>query len=86
MCVVFAFLDTPVTLLILGTLAVLLFGEQLPEVVQSIRKGVGDVAKEMRGIQKEIKDAVKSPASIEPSASRPESKDQEATVSKSEPP
>ena len=49
---VFAFLDNPVTMLVLGALAVLLFGERLPEVARSIGKGLMEVKKGSRAFSR----------------------------------
>ena len=54
MCPVFAFLDNPLMLLMLGALAVLLFGERLPEVARSFGKGLMEFKNGVRGIQQEI--------------------------------
>ena len=87
---VFAFLDNPVTMLALGALAVLLFGERLPEVARSIGKGLMEVKKGMHGIQQEIENAVNSATTIDTTSSHssyqePEDR-QEATAPKFEPP
>ena len=87
MCPVFALLGTPTTLLILGAVAALLFGERLPEVVRTLGKGLWEVKNGVRGIQEEIEDAVKSAVSVEPSARRQESeKHEEVPPPKIEPP
>ena len=87
---VFAFLvDSPVTMLIIGALAVLLFGERLPEVARSIGKGLMEVKKGMHGIQQEIENAVHSATTVDtPSHSpyqEPEGRE-ESTAPKFEPP
>lgn len=84
---VFAFLDNPVTMLILGALAVLLFGERLPEVARSIGKGLMEVKKGVHGIQREIEDAVNSAVTVDtsPRYQEPEERE-EATAPKFEPP
>jgi sec-independent protein translocase protein TatA len=88
---VFGFLDNPVTLLVLGALAVLLFGERLPEVARSIGKGLMEVKKGVHGIQQEIENAVNSATQVDASSghSSPyqEPADrEEATAPKFEPP
>ena len=88
MCPLFAFgLESPTTLLILGALAVLLFGERLPEVARSIGKGLTEVKNGVRGIQKEIESAVSSATSIDttPRYREPEQRE-ESTAPKFEPP
>lgn len=79
--------ESPTTMLILGALAVLLFGERLPEVARSIGKGLMEVKDGVRGIQKEIESAVSSATSIDttPRYREPE-KREEATAPKFEPP
>ena len=61
----FAFLDNPVMLLVLGAIAVMLFGERLPEVARSFGKGLMEIKSGIRGIQQEIEDAVTSATSVE---------------------
>jgi sec-independent protein translocase protein TatA len=88
MCPVFAFvLDNPLMMLFLGALAVLLFGERLPEVARSFGKGFMELQNGVRGIQREIENAVNSATSIDTSAptQRPEERE-EATAPKFEPP
>jgi sec-independent protein translocase protein TatA len=46
-------------LLILGVLAVLLFGERLPEVARTVGKSLMEFKKMMSGFENEIRDAVK---------------------------
>lgn len=65
-----AFLDpNPFTLLVLGLLAVLLFGERLPEVASSFGKRLIDLKKGMRNIQDEIRGAIDSAANTSSSTS-----------------
>ena len=85
----FAFLDpSPTTLLILGALAVLLFGERLPEVARSVGKGFMEFKKGMQGIEQEIRTAVDSATSSVASAVRLDdaAEREEATAPKFEPP
>jgi sec-independent protein translocase protein TatA len=67
MCPVFASLDNPVMLLLLGALAVLLFGERLPEVARSFGRGLMEFRKGMHGIQDEIRSAIDSAVSTDAS-------------------
>jgi sec-independent protein translocase protein TatA len=88
MCPLFAFgFESPTTMLILGALAVLLFGERLPEVARPFGKGLMEVRKGMRGIKQEIESAVSSATSIDPAPryQEPENRE-EATAPKYEPP
>ncbi len=83
----FAFLDSPVMMLILGVIAVLLFGERLPEVARSVGKGLMEFKRGIRSIQEDIEGAINSAAST-PTVSRhdePEERE-EATAPKFEPP
>jgi sec-independent protein translocase protein TatA len=51
----FALFDiSPVTLMILGVLAVLLFGDRLPEVARSVGKYLMEFKKGMRNIEQEL--------------------------------
>ena len=83
----FAFLDNPLMLLVLGAIAVMLFGERLPEVARSFGKGLMEIKSGIRGIQQEIEDAVSSATSVDASQpyGEPEERE-EATAPKFEPP
>ena len=83
----FAFLDNPVMMLILGALAVLLFGERLPEVAKSFGKQFMELKNGVHGIQREIENAVNSATSIDTPSRYQEPEDrEEATAPKFEPP
>jgi sec-independent protein translocase protein TatA len=83
----FAFLDNPVMILLLGALAVLLFGERLPEVARSFGKGFMELKNGVHGIQREIENAVNSATSIDTPNRYQEPEDrEEATAPKFEPP
>jgi len=95
MCPVFAFLDNPLMLIFFGALAVLLFGERLPEVARSFGKGLMELKKGVRDIQDEIHGAINSAvdsstksSTSSSSASRYEepADREEATAPKFEPP
>ncbi len=90
MCPLFAFLDSPLEMLILIVLAVLLFGERLPEVAQTWGKKLIELKKGIHSIQQEIQNAVNEAASVEPPPKHsdyeePEDRE-EATAPKFEPP
>lgn len=87
MCPLFALIDSPMMMLILGAIAVMLFGERLPEVARSFGKQFMEVKNGMRGIQREIENAVTSATSVDTSKrySEPEERE-EATAPKFEPP
>jgi sec-independent protein translocase protein TatA len=87
----FAFDLSPSTLLILGVIAVLLYGERLPEVARSFGKGLMELKKGVRNIQDEVEGAINSAASTSSTAaaSHPYEQPQEheeATAPKFEPP
>ena len=87
MCPVFAFLNNPVLLLVLGAIAVMLYGERLPEVARSFGKGLMEVKNGVRGLQREIEDAVNSATSVDTSSKYQEFEDrEEATAPKFDPP
>ena len=85
----FAFLDNPVMMLILGVIAVLLFGERLPEVARSVGKGLMELKKGIRSIQDDVEGAINSATSDSISTAshyeEPEERE-EATAPKFEPP
>ncbi len=60
-----AFLDSlnPVTMMMIGVIALLLFGERLPEVGRSLGKKLMDFKKNVEGIQQEIRTAATSATS-----------------------
>lgn len=90
MCPLLAFLDSPATLMVLGVLAVLLFGERLPEVARTVGKYFMDFKRGVRGIQDEIQSAIHAADSVEPNRSSPRfappEDREEATAPKFEPP
>ena len=57
---IFAFDISPSTLLILGLLAVLLFGERLPEVARSAGKWFMDVKRNVDGLKSEVRGTIDS--------------------------
>ena len=90
MSVCFAFIAPgPMDMLIIGVIAVLLFGKRLPEVGRSVGKGILEFKKGLRGIEEELHRATY--ASMESSSSSSSVSDevvdrQEATAPKFEPP
>ena len=88
MCPLFAIFDLgPGSLVIIGVIAVLLFGERLPEVARSVGKWFMEFKKEVRGFETDIRgaiDAADSPPSVA-EYEVPEDRD-EATAPKFEPP
>lgn len=90
----FAFDLSPSTLLIIGVIAVLLFGERLPEVARSVGKGLMEFKKGIRNLQDEVEGAINSAASgtphntstITPPHRHDPEEREEATAPKFEPP
>lgn len=81
----------PYELLVVGVIALLLFGKRLPEVARSLGKGIVEFKKGMSGIEDEIKGASSSSYSPPPQQSqrRPEPRsprESELTAPKFEPP
>lgn len=75
----------PMELIIVGIVALLLFGKRLPEVARSLGKGITEFKKGVRGIEDEVDTA--SYSSSRPT-SRPTAEDRpvETTAPKFEPP
>ncbi len=73
----------PMELIIIGMIALLLFGKRLPEVARSLGKGIVEFKKGVSGIEDEVKSASNSSSSYR---SRPASDAQEVTTPKFEPP
>jgi sec-independent protein translocase protein TatA len=83
----FAFDLSPTTLLILGVIAVLLYGERLPEVARSVGKGFMEFKKGVRNIQEDLEGAINSATSTSTPSHHEEAEDrEEATAPKFEPP
>ena len=80
----------PMEMLIVGVIAVLLFGKRLPEVGRSLGKGLMEFKKGMRGIEDEINAATYSSTYSSSSTKSSTSADvddyAEATAPKFEPP
>lgn len=82
MNVPFAFFTPgPMEMMIIGVIAVLLFGKRLPEVGRSLGKGIVEFKKGVSGIEDEVDSATKSTAVTHSSDHR-----EEATAPKFEPP
>ena len=63
---------SPMTMLVLGVLAVLLFGKRLPEVGRNVGRGLMEFKKGLRSIQDELENATRTAvnqSSIHPSSS-----------------
>ncbi len=75
----------PMEMLIIGVIAVLLFGKRLPEVGRSLGKGLMEFKKGVQGIDDEIDSASRSVSSATTRAASVDDR-QEATAPKFEPP
>ena len=76
---------SPVEMIVIGVVAVLLFGNKLPQVARSLGKSVTDFKKGMAGIEEEFHNA--SSDSPKPKVARRELDDrEEPTAPKFEPP
>ncbi len=79
----------PMDMLIIGVIAVLLFGKRLPEVGRSVGKGLMEFKKGLRGIEEELHKATYAPLESTSNQSNvgDEAEDrEEATAPKFEPP
>lgn len=87
-CPLFAFLGFSTgSLVIIGVLAVLLFGERLPEVSRKVGKWIVDIKREVSGLQNEIRGAMDAADSSTAVTESEVSEDrEEATAPKFEPP
>jgi len=63
-----AFTPGPSGMLIILVLAVLLFGKRLPEVARSVGRGLMELRKGLRDIEREVRSAIDSATSDSPSA------------------
>ena len=78
------FSPSPMELIIVGMVALLLFGKRLPEVARSLGKGIVEFKKGVRGIEDEVNSATyNQPSSYRP---QPASDAQEVSAPKFEPP
>ncbi len=85
----FAFDLSPTTMLILGVIAVLLYGERLPEVARSAGKVLMEFKRGIRSIQDDVEGAINSATttSNSPASHHEELEErEEATAPKFEPP
>ncbi|MBI1901708.1 MAG: twin-arginine translocase TatA/TatE family subunit [Planctomycetia bacterium] len=75
----------PLEMIIIGVIAVLLFGKRLPEVGRSVGKGLMEFKRGIRGMEDEVDSAASRRSSPKSRYSEPEDRD-EVTVPKFEPP
>lgn len=72
----------PMEMLIVGIIALLLFGKRLPEVARSLGKGITEFKKGVRGIEDEVDSSSSRPSPRPAAQDRPV----ETTAPKFEPP
>ncbi len=86
MNMLFAFFSPgPMEMLIIGIIAVLLFGKRLPEVGRSLGKGLMEFKKGVQGIEDEVDTASRTVSSASQVTASVDDR-QEATAPKFEPP
>ena len=76
---------SPMEMLIVGIIALLLFGSRLPEVMRNLGKGITEFKRGMRGIEDEI-DSASYRASSSASRPMPQEEREEVLAPKFEPP
>lgn len=78
----------PPEMIIVGIIALLLFGKRLPEVARSLGKGVVEFKKGLRGIEEDVDTNIYSSRHDSSSSARPTPKDEsvETSAPKFEPP
>lgn len=77
----------PMEMIIIGVIAVMLFGSRLPEVARSLGKSMNEFRKGMSGLQDELHSASSGGSSSRPASRFNEIDDRdEATAPKFEPP
>ena len=88
LCLPLAFISPgPMEMLIIGVVAVLLFGKRLPEVGRSLGKGIVEFKRGISGIQDEIDTAAHRPSSSSSSSTYNDIDDRdEATAPRFDPP
>jgi len=78
---------SPMELMVVGVIAVLLFGDRLPEVGRSVGKSLMEFKKGLRDIQNEVSSATSMTSSSQPTTYRNSIDDyEEPTAPKFEPP
>lgn len=88
MSLLLAFISTPgpMEMLILGAIAVLLFGKRLPEVGRSLGKSLIEFKKGLNGIEEEFRSVATSTCTPTTTTTSEPHIDDEATAPKFEPP
>ena len=88
-CILAFFAPGPMEMMIIGGIALLLFGKRLPEVARSLGKGIVEFKKGVRGIEDEVDQATYNPDYTSSSSSSrpvPDTEQEEMTAPKFEPP
>ena len=80
-----AWMPGPLEMIIIGVIAVLLFGKRLPEVGRSVGKGLMEFKRGIRGMEDDVDSAASRRSSSKPRYNEPEDRD-EVTAPKFEPP
>ena len=86
---VVAIWESPVQLMVVGLIALLLFGKRLPEVMRSLGKGIQEFKKGMTGLEDEFNRSTynsNSPSYHEPARPAPLEERPELTAPKFQPP
>lgn len=85
---ILAFLSpSPMEMMIVGVVALLLFGKRLPEVARSLGKGIVEFKKGVKGIEDEVETSTYNRETYrEPARPVPAEERQEMTAPKFEPP
>ena len=76
----------PMEMMIIGIIALLLFGKRLPEVARSMGKGIVEFKKGIAGVEDEVNRSVYSSESTSSSRPLPAEEREEVTAPKFEPP
>jgi len=76
----------PMEMMIVGIIALLLFGKRLPEVARSLGKGIVEFKKGVAGIEEEIHDSTRRSAAVTQSRPVPQDDRDDAAAPKFEPP
>lgn len=76
----------PMEMVIVGTIALLLFGKRLPEVARSLGKGITEFKRGLHGIEDEIHEASRRPSTTASRPAPPADERDDVAAPKFEPP
>lgn len=82
----FGFTPSGYELVIVGIIALLLFGKRLPEVARSLGKGIVEFKKGVQGIEDDVDSASSGSGSYDSSRPVPDDDNEEPTAPKFDPP